>query len=311
LSDPGSYLAASRAAAAHVFVDDLEVPVLGADDAHHLARVLRLQPGETVSVADGRGGWRLCAFTGGRAAPTDGRGVPADGRGAAGAGRGPAAGLEPVGPVGHPPILTPSITVGFALTKGDRPEWAVQKLTEIGVDRIIPLHTARSVVRWDGDRAGRHLERLREVARQAAMQSRRLLLPVLDEVSVPTQVLAGASALAASAAPGVGTAPTGATALGVETALGVAAVEGVATAQGGAAPAVGIPALAVPGGAPLSLRHPTVLVGPEGGWSSEEEDAAPATVDLGPTVLRTETAAVVAAAILAALRGGFTTLHDR
>ncbi|MEY2472342.1 MAG: rRNA (uracil1498-N3)-methyltransferase, partial [Actinomycetota bacterium] len=44
-------------AAAHVFVDDVDAPALGADDAHHLARVLRLRAGEEVTVADGRGGW--------------------------------------------------------------------------------------------------------------------------------------------------------------------------------------------------------------------------------------------------------------
>ena len=71
----------------------------------------------------------------------------------------------------------PEVTVAFAPVKGDRPEWVVQKLTELGVDRIVPLGTARGVVRWDGERAERSLERLRRVARAAAMQSRRTWLP--------------------------------------------------------------------------------------------------------------------------------------
>ena len=51
--------------------------------------------------------------------------------------------------------LRPELTVAFAPTKGDRPEWVVQKLTELGIDRIVPLRTVRSVVRWEGDRGTR------------------------------------------------------------------------------------------------------------------------------------------------------------
>ena len=58
------------------------------------------------------------------------------------------------------PAPTPPVTVAFAPVKGDRPEWAVQKLTELGVDRIVPLVAARSVVRWTGDRAAGPVERL-------------------------------------------------------------------------------------------------------------------------------------------------------
>ena len=73
--------------------------------------------------------------------------------------------------------------MAFAPTKGDRPEWAVQKLTELGVDRIVPFVAARSVVRWTGDRAVSAVERLRRVAREAAMQSRRARLPVVEDVA--------------------------------------------------------------------------------------------------------------------------------
>jgi len=135
------------AGAAHVFVDDIEAPALAADDAHHLARVLRLRAGEEVTVTDGRGGWRLCAFAEGARLETIGA-------------------VERVSP---PPV---AVTVAFALTKGDKPELAVQKLTELGVDRIVPLAADRSVVQWDDAKAARNVERLRAVARAAAMQSR-------------------------------------------------------------------------------------------------------------------------------------------
>jgi 16S rRNA (uracil1498-N3)-methyltransferase len=105
-------------------------------------------------VSDGAGGWRACRF-------------------------GPA--LEPVSGVVREARPSPVVTVAFAVVKGSRPEWAVQKLTEVGVDRIVPLAAARSVVRWSPGSG--HLDRLRRVAREAAMQSRRVWLPVVDDVT--------------------------------------------------------------------------------------------------------------------------------
>ena len=81
--------------------------------------------------------------------------------------------LEPVAQVERVPRPEPPVTVAFAVVKGQRPEWAVQKLTEIGVDRIVPLQTARSVVRWPLGESSAQLARLRRVAREAAVQSRR------------------------------------------------------------------------------------------------------------------------------------------
>jgi len=108
-------------------------------------------------VSDGEGGWRLCRY--------------------AGSGR-----LEAEGSIERRPTPSPLVTVGFALTKGDRPDWVVQKLTEAGVDRIIPLVTARAVVRWDGEKGATRVSRLRAIARAAAMQSRRAWLPAVNDV---------------------------------------------------------------------------------------------------------------------------------
>jgi 16S rRNA (uracil1498-N3)-methyltransferase len=221
---------AARHAAAHVIVADLDPPQLDAPDRHHLEVVLRLRPGEVVTATDGRGSWRPCRFASGGE-------------------------LAPDGEVVHCSRPTPLVTVGFAPVKGDRPEWAVQKLTELGVDRIVVLRTARTVVQWDGARAGRHLDKLRGVVRQAAMQSRQVWLPEVAGLEAAT-VLAGHAGVA----------------------------------------------LAVPGGSPPSLDRPTVLVGPEGGWTDAEERLAAATVGLGPGVLRSETAAVAAGVLLTALR---------
>lgn len=145
--------------AAHVFVADLTDPVLDDADRHHLARVLRLRDGEEVSASDGVGGVVRCRFVGGR--------------------------LEAIADVVLVARTEPPITVAFAPVKGDRPEWAVQKLTEVGVDRIVALRCDRSVVRWDDDRATGHLQRWARVAREAAMQSRRAWLPEIVGVVEP------------------------------------------------------------------------------------------------------------------------------
>jgi 16S rRNA (uracil1498-N3)-methyltransferase len=141
-----------------VFVEDVDAPALGDTDRHHLERVLRVRPGDAVVVSDGAGGWR-------------------DGTLAS------AGTVEPTGAVQRVERATPAITVAFAITKGERPELAVQKLTELGADTIVPFTAARSVVRWDGGRAAGHVERLRRVAREAAMQSRRPWLPEVSDLA--------------------------------------------------------------------------------------------------------------------------------
>ncbi len=227
-------MGAPRRPAAHVFVDDLLAPELSEDDRHHLERVLRLRPGEEVTVADGSGGWRRCRYAG-------------------------SGWLE----AGDPPVVTepalPAITVGFALTKGDRPEWVVQRLTEVGVDRIVPMLTERSVARWEGEKAAHRLDRLRAVARAAAMQSRRVRLPLVDDLTTFARL------------------------------VGEVASTG---------------ALACPGGAAISLARPSVLIGPEGGFSDAEAECGLPAVALGQDVLRAETAALAAGILLCALRGG-------
>jgi RsmE family RNA methyltransferase len=73
-----------------------------------------------------------------------------------------------------------TLAVAFAPVKGEKPEVIVQKLTELGIDQIIPLApTRRSVVKWDDARAAKNEERLRKIAREAAMQSRRTWLPTI------------------------------------------------------------------------------------------------------------------------------------
>lgn len=219
-------------AAAHVFVDDLDAPALRDDDAHHLNRVLRLRDGELVTLGDGAGRWRRAAMTGGRVVPIDEAVV--------------------VVPAAQP------VTVVFALTKGDKPELTVEKLTELGVDRIVPVVAERSIVRWDADKAARNAQRFRAVSRAAAMQSRRAFLPQIADVSTLAVVAANTPELVA----------------------------------------------AHPDGPALGDAAAAVAIGPEGGWTDAEVAVCHGTVDLGPTTLRAETAALAAGALLVALRDG-------
>jgi len=222
------------AAAAQVFVADLDHPVPTADDDHHLARVLRLRAGSSVVAADGTGAWRLCTY---------------HALGAA---------LEPTGPVAMEPARPP-VTVAFAPMKGERFEWAFAKLVELGVDRICLLATDRAVVRFGEDRAERQRLRLGRLAHAAATQCRRVTLPELI----------GPMTLAEAAR----------------------AIDGLARCDLDGEPA------------PAGLS--ACAVGAEGGWSDAERALELPSVGLGTTVLRAETAAVTAGALLTGLRDGW------
>lgn len=153
-----------------VFVPDLARPELSPDDRHHLERVLRLRRGDPLVCGDGAGRWVPCRLD---------------------------TALEPLDEVRRVARPLPAVRVGFALVKGDKPELIVQKLTEVGVDRIVPFTAERSVVRWDPSRARAHTDRLRRVAAAAASQCRRVWLPEVEEVtSFDVLALSGSAALA-------------------------------------------------------------------------------------------------------------------
>jgi 16S rRNA (uracil1498-N3)-methyltransferase len=113
-----------------------------------------------VVAADGRGRWVPCRVAGTSAGTVR---------------------LAPDGPPRAEPRLAPRVAVAFAPAKGDHAADVVHALVELGVDRIVPVETERSVVRWHGDRAERAVARLRRVAREAAMVARRAWLPEVNE----------------------------------------------------------------------------------------------------------------------------------
>jgi 16S rRNA (uracil1498-N3)-methyltransferase len=169
-------------ATAHVFAERLDDRItIEGDDGHHLQRARRVRAGETVTVADGHGRWRaytVVASAGGEVQ------------------------LDALTLLAHEPPLAPRLTVACSLTKGQKPELAVQKLTELGVDRIMVVEAARSVVHWDDDKVSAAFSRLERVAREAAMQSRRAWIPVVDGPVSPVE-LAGFPGLVVGAPDGV------------------------------------------------------------------------------------------------------------
>jgi 16S rRNA (uracil1498-N3)-methyltransferase len=167
-----------------------------------------------------------------------------------------------------PPALR--VIVVQALVKGDRGELAVELATEAGADAVLPWRAARSVAKWeDGPRGEKALSRWRSTARAAAKQARRARVP---EVGDPVSTRLLAELISASAG-----------ALVLESAVS----ERLADVE-------------LPAGGDLIL-----VVGPEGGITAEEIatfiEAGAKTVRLGPTVLRTSTAAAVALGALGVL----------
>jgi 16S rRNA (uracil1498-N3)-methyltransferase len=220
---------------------------LDGPEGHHAATVQRLRVGEELLLADGRGGTAAAVVT-------------AVGRGTLDA---------EITSRGYADAPVPRLVVVQGIAKGDRGELAVQAMTEVGVDEIVPWAASRSVTQWRGDRGVRAREKWAATAREAAKQARRAWLPVVagapDEST--TRV---ARRIAGAAAAFV---------------LHEEAQERLTTAE---LPATG---------------EIVLVVGPEGGIADTELEtfraAGARAVRLGPSVLRTSTAGVAALSVLA------------
>ena len=229
-------VSALRRAAAHVVVDDVGrdgdamVPI-GGDVEHHLRRVLRLRDGEVVTVTDLRGRWRSTLVSGGRDHID----------------------LRVGGDVVVATRPDPLLTIAAAIPKGDRLDWMVQKLTELGVDRLTLLHAEHSTTRWDAARSDAQRDRAHRVSLEACRQSRRVWAMDIDGPVPALSALAGF-------------------------------------------------VVAEPGGRPVAPTDEAIAIGPEGGWSDAELDAARGSVSLGANILRVETAALAAATLCASFR---------
>lgn len=229
---------------------DADRLVLDGPEGQHAVRVRRLRRGETLRLADGSG-----TFADGVVDAVGQRDL-----------------TMRVLERGHEPEPQPQLTVVQALPKGDRATLAVEMLTEIGVDRIVPWQSVRCVSRWDGPgKAAKGAERWRSVAREAAKQSRRSRIPLVAELAdVPA----------------------------VHHLVSSAELAVVLHEEAG----VGLDTLA------MTLEGEiVVVVGPEGGLSLEEvhalESAGGIAVRLGREVLRTSTAGLSALAVISARSG--------
>lgn len=238
-----------------------DVP-LDANEAHHARTVLRLTNGSAVEVFDdaGNAASATLVFDGPRA--TLARIERID---VATVDAGEAAGLR--------------WSVAAAVPKGERADWMVEKLSELGCGAFIPLATARSVVLPEGRNKR---DRWSRIAAESAKQSRRRGVMRIEELTP----LAGLVQQVANA----GTALSDGPRRGWFLSTGRSAVPARAAINAGFAD-------------PFFLA-----IGPEGGWTSEEEGILSAAgltpVGLTPTILRVETAAVAAAAIVATLAAG-------
>ena len=211
--------------------------------ANHIMRVLRLREGDTLTVFDGRGGEygaRIAGFS------RDSVQVEVQEH----------RDVERESPL--------ELTLAQGISRGERMDWVMQKATELGVTRIVPVITERTVVKLDERQGARRVEHWRAIIIAACEQSGRNRVP---EVATPCafhEVLR----IGESAGRKLLLAPTGKL-----------------------------------NARDLSLSgHATLLVGPEGGLSPDEQELAISTgfeqVRMGPRVLRTETAAIAALTIL-------------
>lgn len=229
--------------------DDLVT--LDGPEGHHAATVQRLRIGEELLLADGRGGTLTAVVTA--------------------AGRGTLTASVTTRRYVDPP--DPRLVVVQGIAKGDRAELAVQAMTEVGVDEIVPWAADRSVAQWRGDRGARARERWVATAREAAKQARRPWLPLVsgtpESPDESTRTVARRIADAAAAF-----------VLHEEAELRLSTAE-------------------LPASGDIVL-----LVGPEGGVSPAElsafTSAGALPVRLGPEVLRTSTAGIAALAVLSA-----------
>jgi 16S rRNA (uracil1498-N3)-methyltransferase len=239
----------------HVPPDKLadEVVVLASEDHRYLTRVLRLGVGDSLVLFDGTGNEADADIA--RVGP---RAVELKVRA-----------RRKVAPTGRL-----DVTLIQALTKGDKLDLVVQKATELGVGRIIPVTSARAVPRLDAMRALNRRARWQKIARDAARQSGRPDIPEVQPVTALEVALAAAprDALRLVLWEGARHAP-------------LRKVLPAPQAEGAASP-----------------PRVVLVVGPEGGFAEPEIEAARArefhVVGLGPRVVRTETAALVCLAVL-------------
>ncbi|MCI8360424.1 MAG: 16S rRNA (uracil(1498)-N(3))-methyltransferase [Clostridiales bacterium] len=232
-----------------------ELPALEGADAAHIVKALRMRPGERLTVCDLKGTDYFCEI-----AAADPQRVELT--------------VLETAPTKSEPKL--AVTLYQCVPKGDKLDGVVQKAVELGVSRIVPVLSSRCVSRPDPKSMGKKTDRWRKIAREAAGQSGRGVLPAVDPA---LDFNACAAALS-----------------GYDLSL-------FFYEEGGEPLRTLVSRTALP----PSGGRAAVLIGPEGGFTPEEArkaaSAGAATVTLGPRILRTETAPIAALTALMLLTG--------
>ena len=212
----------------------------------HLRASLRLQPGELLTVTDERGRRYRAEIAEVSIGTLIGRILDT---------------------TSAPPKTSPSIVLAQSLLKGEKMDWVTQKATELGVARIAPVLASHSVVRPRADRIEHQLARWQRIALEAAQQSERWSVPVIDEPATVPHLLSTSK---------------------------TAAVKILLAERSDGASLSNLPL--------HNDGDVWLLIGPEGGWEEAEfrhmREQGFVGVTLGPRILRAETAAIAALTIL-------------
>lgn len=147
--------------------------ILSGDDAHHAARVMRMEPGDEIIVSDG----------GARAAKAVIRAVAPDRV---------EADIAVWLPMDGEPLW--AVSIAQSLPKGDKMELVIQKGTEIGAAAFLPFQSERMIVQYDNKKEAKRLERWSKIAKEAAEQAHRSRIPAVEPVKTWRQLIAAAAA---------------------------------------------------------------------------------------------------------------------
>ena len=209
----------------HIFIKDLEDPILSKADIHYLKNVRRLRTGSYLTATDGNGAWRTFELQGSSVLPT--------------------------APTEYCESQRSTSELFISVTKSGKPELITQKLTELGVSVITFFFSARSVPKWSAEKIKKNKERLIAVSQSALAQSKGVWLPNLEIGGSFEEVISKGN----------------------------------------------IP-LAHRTAEPIGPDIRRIAIGPEGGWSDTELSSAHSKFSLHRLNLRSETAAITAAALL-------------
>jgi 16S rRNA (uracil1498-N3)-methyltransferase len=139
-------------------VPEQERFVIEGEDYHHIARVMRMKPGDRIVCVTSNGKSAICQI----AEITDKQVLAMVVKWEEGS-------VE----------LPVKIAIASGLPKGDKLEWVIQKGTELGAAEFVPFLAARSIVKWDEKKANKKVERWQKIAKEAAEQSQRNIIPAV------------------------------------------------------------------------------------------------------------------------------------